>query len=189
MEFAVKPISCCWQGKCGIDWGRVCLCLWIPRALSRESRLKWGEGLGGTGGWEAQHEPAMCACSPDSQPYPGLHQETRGQQGEGGDSAPLLRSHETPPGVLRPALEPPAQEGHGAVGANPEESDKDDARAGAPILRGQAKRVGADQPGKEKALGRPCSSLPVPGGGPMGKLGKIFSAGLVLTGQGAMALT
>jgi len=39
----------------------------------------------------------MCACSPESQPYPGLHQEQRGQQVEGGDSAPLICSHETPP--------------------------------------------------------------------------------------------
>ena len=66
----------------------------------------WGERLGGTGEWEAQHEPAMCACSPESQPDPGLHQEKRGQQVEGGDSAPLVRSRETPLGVLRPALEP-----------------------------------------------------------------------------------
>ena len=59
------------------------------------------------GGWEAQHDPATCACSPESQPYPGLHQEKHGQQIEEGDSAPLVCFHETPPGVLRPALEPP----------------------------------------------------------------------------------
>ena len=75
----------------------------------------WGEGLGGTGGWKAGQELAMCACSSEGQPYPGLHQEKRGQQVEGGDSAPLLRSCETPPGVLYPALEPSAQERHGPV--------------------------------------------------------------------------
>ena len=43
----------------------------------------------------------MCACSPESHPYPGLQPQQRGQQGEGGDSAPLLHSHETPPGVTQ----------------------------------------------------------------------------------------
>jgi len=47
----------------------------------------------------------MCTCSPESQLYPGLHQEKLGQQVEGGHSAPLLCSGETPPGVLCPALE------------------------------------------------------------------------------------
>jgi len=35
-------------------------------------------------------EPAMCARSPEDQPYPGLHQEKSSQQVEGGDSVPLL---------------------------------------------------------------------------------------------------
>jgi len=47
----------------------------------------------------------MYARSPEGQLYPGLHQGKRGQQVEGGDSAPLLRSSETPPGALHPALE------------------------------------------------------------------------------------
>ena len=62
----------------------------------------------------------MSAHSPESQPYPGLHQKQRGQQVEGGDPAPLLHSGETPPGVLCPALGAPVQETHGAVGASPE---------------------------------------------------------------------
>jgi len=37
-------------------------------------------------------------------------------------------------GVLRSALEPSAQEGHGTVGAGPKEGYKDDPRAGAPLL-------------------------------------------------------
>jgi len=75
----------------------------------------------------------MYAHSPESQLYPGLHQEKRGQQAEGGDSTPLLCSGETPPGVLRPALEPPAQERHGPVGVGPEEGHKNGLRPGASL--------------------------------------------------------
>jgi len=37
----------------------------------------------------------MCTHSPEGQQYHGSLQEKRDQQGEGGDSAPLLCSHET----------------------------------------------------------------------------------------------
>ena len=67
----------------------------------------WGQGLGGVGWQEAQHDPAMCVCSPESQPYPGLHQKKCDQQVEGGDSPPLLCSHETPLGYCIQFLRAP----------------------------------------------------------------------------------
>jgi len=42
----------------------------------------------------------MCAYSPESQPYPRLHQKQHGQEVEGGDSAPLLCT-----ALVRPPLE------------------------------------------------------------------------------------
>ena len=50
----------------------------------------------------------------------------KGDQDEGGDSAPLFCSCETPPGVLHPVQESPAQEGHWAVGVGTEEGHEDD---------------------------------------------------------------
>ena len=47
---------------------------------------------------------------------------------------------------------------------SPEEGHEDDQRAGAPLLRRQADRAAVLQPGEQKALGRPCSCLPVPKG-------------------------
>jgi len=107
----------------------------------------------------------MCTHSPEGQPYLGLHQEKCGQQFEEEDSAPLLCSGETPPGVLCPALKTPAQEARGAVGLGAEEGHKDDPRAGAPLLGGKAETVGALQPGEEKAAATTSRSLSVPEGG------------------------
>jgi len=76
----------------------------------------------------------MCTWTLESQLYPGVHQEKHDQQVEGGDSAPLLCSGETPPGVLHPALKPSAQKRHRAVGVGPEEGHEDDLRDRAPLL-------------------------------------------------------
>ncbi|GAB0201659.1 triadin [Grus japonensis] len=77
----------------------------------------------------------QCALAAQkAQPCPGLHPKRCDQQVEGGDPAPLLRSGETPPGVLHPALGAPVQERHEAVGASPEEGQEADQRAGAPLL-------------------------------------------------------
>ena len=50
------------------------------------------------------------------------------------DLTPLLCSGETPPGVLHPAVEPSAHEGHGPAGADPEEGNKNDLRDGTSLL-------------------------------------------------------
>lgn len=71
----------------------------------------------------------QCALSsPVSQQCPVLHQKKCGQQGEGGDSPPLFCS----PGVIHPALEPPAQ-GYGTAGAGAK-VHRDDQRAGVHLL-------------------------------------------------------
>ena len=56
----------------------------------------------------------------------------------------------------------------------PEESHKDDLRAGAPSLQEQAERAWALQPGEEKVLGEPHSRLPVSEGGLQENWGETF---------------
>ena len=94
-----------------------------------------------------------------------------------GDSAPLLCSCETPPGVLHPVLGPAAEEGHRAVGVGPEEVHEDDQRAGAPLLWAQSERARALQPGDEKAPGGPNSRLSVPEGSLQESSGGTFYKG------------
>ena len=50
-------------------------------------------------------------------------------------------------------MESSVQERHGPVGAHPEEGHKHDPRDGTPLLRGQAVRAGAVQPGGEGSGG------------------------------------
>jgi len=78
---------------------------------------------------QRMHASAMSACSLANH-YLGLHQEKCDQQGKGGDSAPLLCSHETPHGIQTLSVGPTTREGHGAVGAGSGES-QDDQKAGA----------------------------------------------------------
>jgi len=59
----------------------------------------------------------VCACSPEGQVYPGLIRQRAGsrvREGIGPHSSAHVRPH------LKQGLGPPAQEGHGAVGAGPE---------------------------------------------------------------------
>ena len=75
-----------------------------------------------------------------------------GQQIEGGDPAPLLCTGEASPRILCPHVESSVPERHGPVVVCPEKGHKNDPRDGTPLLRGQAERGGAVQPGEEKAV-------------------------------------
>ena len=83
---------------------------------------------GGTNRWKARHEPAVCPYSPESQPYPQLHEKKPGQRVGGGDPTLLHCAGETSPGVLHPDVEFSVEERHGPAGACPEENHKNDPR-------------------------------------------------------------
>lgn len=56
-----------------------------------------------------------CDTNVESKLCPGQHQKDCGQQGKGRDSAPLLHSHEIPPGVLHLPLVFATQERYESV--------------------------------------------------------------------------
>ena len=91
------------------------------------------EGLGNTDRWKIRYDGNVC-LQPGKPVVSWAASPAAWAQGEGGDSAPLPRSAETPPGVLRPALEPWAQDRPGAVGAGPEEAPA--------TIRGLEERLG-----------------------------------------------
>ena len=108
-----------------------------------------GEGLGGAGWQEAQHNPAITAQKANH--ILGCIK---------GSMASRSREVILPvySALLRPHLQSCIQlwsEKHGAVGAGPEEGHKNDQKDGTPPLWGEAERFGAVQPGEEQAPGRP----------------------------------
>ena len=96
-------------------------------------------------------EPAMCPQSPESQLHPGLHKKQCGQQGKGGDPAPLLCAGVASSGVWHPDVKSSVQDRCKLVGVHPEEGCKNDPRGGAP--GGQAERVGLSNLVKRKLWG------------------------------------
>ena len=70
---------------------------------------------------------------PESELYPGLHQEKSGQQTQG-DPAPLLCTGEASPRVPCPDVESIAQERHGPAEVHPEKGHKNDPQNGTSLL-------------------------------------------------------
>jgi len=94
---------------------------------------------GGTGGWQTGHEPAIRPHSPESQPYPGLHQKTCSQQVERGDTTPLLCTGETSPGGLSPYADScQYRTDVNPLGVHPEKGHEDGLRDQTAPLQAQA---------------------------------------------------
>jgi len=119
-------------GPVRTSWSSTCpsagTCMWIGAIPSINTgwrmmglraalpRRSWG-----TGGWtwannvHLQPRKPIASWAAPREPRPAV---------KGSDSAPPLHSGENAPRVLRPALEPSAQERHGPVGVGPEEATK-----------------------------------------------------------------
>jgi len=98
-----------------------------------------------------------------------------------------LYSREIPPGLLRPALEPSAQERHGPVGVGPEEATEMNRGLENFSYEERLRELGISawrREGCEKTILRHFSSQR----GLRRKMGTNFLAGPVAIGQGAMAL-
>jgi len=78
---------------------------------------------------------------------------------ERGDSAPLLRSAETPPRSPASSSGAISTGQSWSCGSGARGGPSNDVRAGTPLLGGKAGRAGAAQPGEEKAAGRPYCGL------------------------------
>jgi len=130
----------------------------------------------------------MCTCSPEGQKYPRLHQEKRGQQVEGGDSAPLLRSSETPLGVYCIQLcRPQHKKGMELLERVQSRTPKMTRGLEHLSCEDRLRELGLFSLEKRRLWGdlrAACQYLK----GLIRKTGKTFSPGLVAVGQGVMAL-
>lgn len=108
----------------GIEWWAHANLMKFKEAKCRALHMGWGNPSTSTGWaknglktalgirktWEQEvcHELAMCICRSQSKLYLELHLKRHGQQAKEGDFAPLFQSCEMSPGILHPALGPPA---------------------------------------------------------------------------------
>lgn len=86
----------------------------------------------------------MRPYSTERQPHPRLHQK-HDQEVKLGDPDPILCAGEISPGILHPDVESSVEERCEPIGVHPEDGHKKDPKDGAPLLCGQAERVGAVQ--------------------------------------------